>query len=180
MGANDVRRRWWDPENEDSPYISNKFRFSNVAAWLGDYIYMRVEEVYFNAAEAALRLGDEDKAVLYLNAVMQKRDSSYDASNYTGTFLGATTNSWTGSLLENILVQKRIELWGEFGRLIDVRRLGQGLDRRVADGFSEECLSTMSGNGVNLSVPDTYDWVMTIPQDEINNNPNINEEDQNP
>lgn len=180
MGEKDIRRNWWDPDNEDSPYMSSKFRFTNVAAWLGDYIYMRVEEIYFNAAEAALRLGHEDKAAGYLNAVMKERDEDYDASLYSGTLLGPTTNSWTGSLLESILINKRIELWGEFGRLIDVRRLGQGIDRRATDGFAEECLSTMSGNGVNLSDPDTYDWVMTIPQDEINNNPNINEEDQNP
>lgn len=180
IGSGDIRKNWWDPDNEESPYVSSKFSFTNVSAWLGDYIYMRVEEIYFNAAEAALRLGEEYTAVKYLNAVMQKRDPGYDASAYTGTLLGATTNSWTGSLLENILIQKRIELWGELGRLTDVRRLGQGIDRRTTDGFSEECISTMTGNGVNLSDPDTYDWVMTIPQDEINNNPNINEEDQNP
>ena len=181
MEPDDIRRRWWNPDNEDSPYISEKFRFSNVASWLGDYIYMRVEEMYFDAAEAALRLGDADKAVEYVNAVMSKRSTSYDAGRYTAsTYLGATSVTWTGSLLENILIQKRIELWGEFGRLIDIRRLGQCIARKSADGFADECLTTMSRNGVNLNNPDTYDWVMTIPQDEINNNPNINEEDQNP
>ena len=181
MAPDDIRRQWWDPDDKDSPYISKKFRFSNVASWLGDYIYMRVEEMYFDAAEAALRLGDSDKAVKYLNAVMAKRSPSYDASRYTvSTRLGATTNTWVITLLETILVQKRIELWGEFGRLVDIRRLGQGIDRKAADGFSDECLTTMSRNGVNLGNADTYDWVMTIPQDEINNNPNINEEDQNP
>ncbi len=176
----DIRRRWWDPDNEESPYISDKFHFSNVSSWLGDYIYMRVEEMYFDAAEAALRLGDKDKAVKYLNAVMSKRVAGYDASRYNGTNLGATTNSWVGSLLEEILVEKRVELWGEFGRVVDVRRLGQGIDRSASDGFADECLTTMSRNGVVLTNPENYNWVMTIPQDEINNNPNINEEDQNP
>lgn len=180
IGSNDIRRAWWDPDNSEAPYASDKFHFTNVAAWLGDYIYMRVEEMYFDAAEAALRLGDSDKAVRYLNDVMKKRDSTFDASSFSGTSLGSTTNSWTGSLLENILIQKRVELWGEFGRVTDVRRLGQGIDRKVADGFNEGCISTMEGNGVNLLNPDTYDWVLTIPQTEINNNPNINEEDQNP
>ncbi len=180
MPADDIRREWWDPENTESPYISRKFRFSNVAAWLGDYIYMRVEEFYFDAAEAALRKGDRDKAVKYMNAVMQKRSGSYDAENYSGTLLGALTNSWTGSLLENILIQKRVELWGELGRVADVRRLGQGIERRTSDGFTEDCITTMNRNGINLTDPETYDWVMTIPQDEINNNPYINEGDQNP
>lgn len=48
----DIRRAWWDPDDKESPYISKKFKFTNVAAWLGDYIYMRVEEFYFDAAEA--------------------------------------------------------------------------------------------------------------------------------
>ena len=134
--------------------------------------------MYFDAAEAALRLGDEDKAVGYLNDVMSVRCPRYDAPYKSGTLLGSTTNSWTESLLEEILIQKRIELWGELGRVVDVRRLGQGIDRTAEDGFADECLTTMSG--VNLKNPETYDWVLTIPQDEINNNPNINEEDQNP
>lgn len=180
MPADDIRRAWWDPENPESPYVSNKFSFSNVAAWLGDYIYMRVEEFYFDAAEAALRKGDRAKAVKYLNEVMQKRSESYNAENYSGTLLGALTNSLTGSLLENILIQKRVELWGEFGRVTDVRRLGQGIERRSSDGFADDCLTTMARNGIDLTNPETYDWVMTIPQDEINNNPNINEGDQNP
>ncbi len=180
MRGNDIRLRWWNPDDREAPYVSDKFHFSNVAAWLGDYIYMRVEEIYFDAAEAALRLGNQDKAVAYLNAVMQKRSAGYDASSKSGLLLGATTNSWTGSLLEEILVQKRIELWGEFGRVTDVRRLGQGIDRKSTDGFADECLTTMASNGVVLTDPENYEWVMTIPQDEINNNPNINEEDQNP
>ncbi len=179
MSADDVRRAWWDPDDKESPYIGKKFHFSNVASWLGDYIYMRVEEMYFDAAEAALRLGDDEKAVKYLNAVMRKRVSQYDASVYSGLLLGSSTGSWTGSLLDKILINKRIELWGEFGRLLDVRRLGQSIERSASDGFAEECLSMMSSNGISLTA-DTYDWVMTIPQDEINNNPYINAEDQNP
>ncbi len=63
----------------------------------------------------------------------------------------ATTTTWTGSLLENILTHRRIELWGEYGRLFDVRRLGQGIDRRTDDGFSEECISMMNRRNVNIT-----------------------------
>ncbi len=180
MEPDDIRRRWWNPDNEDSPYISEKFRFSNVASWLGDYIYMRVEEMYFTAAEAALRLGNPDEARDLMNKVMAKRNPKYNAYNYSGTHLGATTTTWTGSLLENILIQRRVELWGEYGRVFDVRRTGQGIDRRTEDGFAEECISAMKRNGINLTNADTYDWVLTIPKDELDANPNINEEDQNP
>lgn len=184
MNPTDVRRDWWDPNDKDAPYVGRKFAFSNVASWLGDYIYMRVEEMYFTAAEAALRSENLPNNVQVardlMNTVMAERDTRYNANNRSGLNLGATTTTWTGSLLEDILIQRRIELWGEYGRLFDVRRLGQGIDRRADDGFSEECLSGMSRRNVDLTKADTYDWVITIPQDEINANPNINEEDQNP
>lgn len=180
ISTSDIRARWWDPDNEESPFLSRKFAFSNVESWLGDYLYMRVEELYFSAAEAALRNGDEAEARRLMNLVMAPRNPAYDAGAYSGTFLGATTTTWTGSLLENILTQRRIELWGEYGRLFDVRRLGQGIDRKAEDGFSSECIATMTRNGVDITRPDTYDWVLTIPKDELDANPNINEEDQNP
>lgn len=55
INPTDIRRAWWDPADKESPYIGKKFSFSNLASYLGDYIYMRVEEMYFTAAEAALR-----------------------------------------------------------------------------------------------------------------------------
>lgn len=61
-----------------------------------------------------------------------------------------------------------------------MKRLGQGIVRNADDGFSSECLTSMSRNGIDISDPDTYDWVMLIPQDELDANPNINEGDQNP
>ncbi len=180
ISDNDIRKRWWNPNDRESPYVSTKFSFSNVAAWLGDYIYMRVEEMYFTAAEAALRSGDEDSARNLMNTVMAPRNPGYNASAYRGTMLGATTTTWTGSFLENILLQRRVELWGEYGRLFDVRRLGQGISRSTEDGFSSDCMTTMSRNRINITNPDTYDWILMIPKDELDANPNINEEDQNP
>ena len=180
ISATDIRRDWWDPSDKESPYVSKKFSFANVASFLGDYIYMRVEEMYFTAAEAALRLDDLKNARELMNTVMAERDPGYSANTRSGTLLGATTTTWTGSFLENILTHRRIELWGEYGRLFDVRRLGQGIDRRTDDGFSEECISMMNRRNVNITKADTYDWVLTIPKAELNANPNINEEDQNP
>ena len=141
---------------------------------------MRVEEMYFTAAEAALRLGHVQDARDIMNEVMAPRNPSYNANYYSGTFLGSTTTTWTGSLLENILIQRRVELWGEYGRLFDVRRLGQGIDRKTSDGFSNDCITAMSRAGINLTNPNTYDWVLTIPKAELDANPNINSEDQNP
>ena len=172
--------------NELPDYANIKFRPAQGAyedfkvGGAADHPYMRVEEMYFTAAEAALRLDDLKSARELMNTVMAERDPGYSANNRSGTLLGATTTTWTGSFLENILTHRRIELWGEYGRLFDVRRLGQGIDRRTDDGFSEECISMMNRRNVNITKADTYDWVLTIPKAELDANPNINEEDQNP
>ena len=181
IGVNDIRRRWWDPDNKQSPYLGRKFTFSKVSSSLGDVPYMRVEEAYFNAAEATLRLNNnEGEARELLKKVMEKRDTSYKADNYSGTSLGLTTNEFTGSLLENIILQKRIEFWGEFGRVWDVRRLGQGIKRTEEDGFAPSCIKAMNDKGVDLTSTSTWDWVMFIPQAEIEANEDISSEDQNP
>ena len=96
ISATDIRRDWWDPSDKESPYVSKKFSFANVASFLGDYIYMRVEEMYFTAAEAALRLDDLKSARELMNTVMAERDPGYSANNRSGTLLGATTTTWTG------------------------------------------------------------------------------------
>lgn len=179
IGENDIRRAWWDPQNEQTPYISSKFSFSNLTSALGDVPYLRVEEAYFNAAEAAVRMEDDTQARILLNAVMAKRDPSYSAAAYSGTALGATTNTYRGSLLENILLQKRIEFWGEFGRVWDVRRLGQGITRTEEEGFSSTCITNMNNKGVDITSPGTWDWVQFVPKAEIDANPQIGEEDQN-
>ena len=183
MGTNDARREWWSPDaknpSSDGPtyaYIQKKFRFSDPKQWLADMIWMRIEEIYLTAAEAECRLGNESKAIGYLKDLMAKRDEDY-VCNKTGTSLGALTSDLTGSLLEEILIQRRIELWGEFGRIFDIKRLKQGFTRTEAMGFPKEALL----NGTNTQNPESYAWVLTIPQSEFDGNVNMDSvTDQNP
>lgn len=179
MGVNDIRRNWWnpnDPNNEEGGYQQEKFKFADVSLWTGDYIWMRVEEMYLTAAEAYCRLGDESKARLNLNAVMQQRDADYNCTK-TGTALGKLTSDETGSLLEEIITQRRIELWGEFGRIYDIRRLKQGFTRTTDMGWPASALI----QGTDTQDPESYAWVMTIPQSEFDGNPSLDQtKDQNP
>ena len=183
MNETDARRAWWDPENQYSTggFAQKKFDFSNTDTWEGDYIYMRIEEMYLTAAEAGVRAGITAKAKEYLNALMEKRDPNYTGSNKTGTALGDLTTDETGSLLEEILIQRRIELWGEDGRIHTIKRLHQGFYRNAAHGWPADLLLT--GNAT--SDPECYAWVLTIPQSEFTDNANMNPEfipvgDQNP
>ena len=137
---------------------------------------MRVEEMYLIAAEAECRLGEEPAAIEDLMALMSKRDAGYTCTK-TGTALGATTDEWTGSLLEEILIQRRIELWGEAGRVYDIRRLKQGFKRTADMGWPSSAL--LSGRPTDD--PENYMWVLTIPQSEFDGNENMTlENDQNP
>ncbi len=182
MSATDARRAWWD-ENAYSTqaYYDGiqqvKFEpktYNN--PYTGDYVWMRVEEMYLNAAEAACRLNNYTQAKQYLTQLMAKRDPNYTCTK-TGNTLGALTSDVTGSLLEEIITQRRIELWGEAGRVYDIKRLKQGFTRNTADGWPSN--ATLSGRPTTN--PENYMWVMTIPLAEFNNNPNLNiDTDQNP
>ncbi len=192
MSDTDDRKEAWFPSLDDwsetpSAFIPAKWRgahlqrkmvFSDPAQWLGDYIWMRVEEMYLTAAEAECRQGKEGEAKDHLMALMAHRDVNYDCSSKTGNTLGALTSDVTGSLLEEIILQRRIELWGEFGRVFDIKRLKQGFVRPSSDGWAAGCNLQARPATKN---PENYMWVLTIPQAEFDGNKNMTlDNDQNP
>mgnify|MGYP000010643908 FL=1 len=137
---------------------------------------MRVEEMYLTAAEAECRLGEEAEAIKDLTSVMSKRVDGYTC-NKTGAALGKLTTDVTGSLLEEIITQRRIELWGEIGRIYDIRRLKQGFVRTTEMGWPVATLLTNRPS----NDPESYMWVLTIPQTEFDGNINMDPiKDQNP
>lgn len=184
--ASDARKAWWNKEVlYDGATVGlqqYKFLFQDPSdPYIGaDHIFMRIEEMYLNAAEAACRLNNEGEAKNLLNALVQTRFEDYDCSALTGTALGALTTDLTGSLLEEILIQRRIELWGEAGRIYDIKRCRQGFERLAEWGHPAAATTIGRGSDVDWADPDSYDWVMTIPQAEIDANDNITEADQNP
>lgn len=185
MSATDARRGWWESfefSNEDEvdmeEFIQVKYRFSDYTNWLGDRIIMRVEEMVLMEAEALCRLGRDGDAIAALKRLMARRDPNYD-TNKTGTAMGALVTDETGSLLEEIITQRRIELWGEYGRVWDIRRLKQGLVRTAAMGHTTDGINAT--NALKTDNPETWDWVMTIPIQEFNSNPSLSQGvDQNP
>ena len=172
MGAHDARRGWWSYEvladGATKGYQQYKFLFKDASAPQtgADHIFMRAPEMQLIIAETACRLGNESEAKAALNELMKTRDANYDCSNLSGTALGALTTDMTGSLLEEILIQRRIELWGEFGRVYDIKRLRQGFVRTAEMGHPVNGLLTK----LHTDDPETFDWVMTIPAKEYNAN----------
>lgn len=187
LGPQDARRAWWmgdfdnanyASEGETIKYCQRKFKFQGTS-WLGDYIYMRAEEMLLTAAEAYCQEGNDPKAREFLRELMAQRDPAYTGDTKSGNSLGKLTAgsdgaTETGSLLEEIINQRRIELWGEFGRLFDIKRLGQGFKRVAPESGDNPNFSAAAlvGNHDTQS-PGTFAWVLLIPQVELDGNPEI-------
>jgi hypothetical protein len=124
-----------------------------------DFPIMRVEEMYLIEAEATAYT-NQSKAAELLNSFMAYRitDGSYDCS---------PKNTSQQSLVDEIIFQKRVELWGEGVNYYDAKRLKLGLHR----GYK----------GVNASAYNvTFDvdsifpiWNCRIPETERQGNPAI-------
>lgn len=185
ISSTDDRMKWFPemspysalvPSEWNGAHLQRKMYFSDPAQWLGDYIWMRVEEMYLNAAEAECRQGKDGEARAHLMALMSQRDASYTCTK-SGHTLGALTSDNTGSLLEEIILQRRIELWGEAGRVWDIKRLKQGFVRNADDGWNSGALL----RNRPTTNPENWMWVLTIPQAEFDGNENMDvSKDQNP
>ena len=189
--ATDSRRAWWtDPAeaDEDSalpsyqkPYIQHKLVYKNVASGTGDYILMRAEEMALIVAEAACHDKDYTTAREYVKMVTSQRDSDYEANltKYPDSNVITTeTSSHIASLMDYILFQRRVELWGEFPRMQDLQRLGLPMHR----DFGNEESNNHKSDGIAYDYEAGYDgFIYAIPLEEFNGNTAMNPEtDQNP
>lgn len=168
MDDNDIRKQAFiaPVEEEEAPlvnYASVKFYTPQRGSWAADYLMMRAGEMYLIEAEALARQGDNDgQAQDLLNELIGARDADYETS-LTGQ-----------ALIDEILLQRRIELWGEGFRLLDIKRLKLPLDRTHATNH----LPSLAGE---LSIPaEDAKFLFRIPQSEIDANENISMSDQNP
>lgn len=159
------------------PMNQLKFRVKNAGSWEADYLYMRAAEMYLIEAEALARqgAGQEANARTVLQTLVQARFPAYTTSA-TGT-----------ALINEILLQRRIELWGEGFALIDIKRLKTGLNRPGGDGNhggSNLQTGSLAGSnfppGATTTGPADPRFIMKIPQAELDLNPNIPLSDQNP
>lgn len=179
--ATDVRKGLWDPTgtnptfslpvgvvtNSTASYRQKKFAVAGTTS-VGDVVNMRVAEMFLIEAEARARLGIAGAAAETTNAqnvlftLVKNRDAGYVLSTKTGT-----------ALLDEILIQRRIELWGEGFRFFDLKRMNAPLDRNGGN-------ATIALSGV-LAVPaGGVEWQWAIPQAEIDSNPAIGPAGQNP
>ncbi|MEI7831258.1 MAG: RagB/SusD family nutrient uptake outer membrane protein [Prolixibacteraceae bacterium] len=173
IAATDVRKTFWyptavaDKQPEVPPagvrynYMSSKFKAVSVSDSRGDFPWIRVAEMYLIEAEALARAGKETEAkdVLYLLA--KDRNPLYVKSTNAGQ-----------ALIDEILVQRRIELWGEGRSWTDLKRLGLPMIRTVGlnggQGVHVESFATVTNIPAGGNI-----WTWMIPQAEIDSNPLI-------
>ena len=106
------------------PFIVQKFRLPGTpsTSTMGDIPYMRASEMFLIEAEAKARLGRDADAAKVLFDLVTKRDVAYKLSTNTGT-----------KLTDEIMLNRRTELWGEGFRFLDLKRLNQPLNRNGAN-----------------------------------------------
>jgi len=172
--ATDVRKKMWEPNPtatnfplpattfKREPYMSRKFKIKEANTTLGDVPYIRLAEVYLTIAEALANIpGREAEARQKLYELNRTRNANYVLSTNSGA-----------ALIEEILVYRRVELWGEGHRFYDLKRLNRGLDRRTAPNY----VAASVGDVMVVPAGDPR-WQWVIPRVEIQANTNSKQND---
>lgn len=191
MGEEDIRRKWWVcldkgdaiPDDAFSDYFMGgtqepnweitgqqvKFKSAGGAGnSKGDTLLMRLGEMYYILAEAQARLGEEAAATATLMTIMQTRDAQYSIA-----LSGA-------ELVDEIMRNKRIDLWMEGQRFFDMKRLGvvpnrlnsSNIQKYLSGPAKETAIGRNSGNNT-VFLPTSADskyWQFAIPFAEIRAN----------
>jgi len=173
ISATDVRKKMWEPAPTATnfplpatnfarqPYMSRKFSVKVVGApTLGDVPLMRSAEMYLILAEAYARTAGGDlNARTALFSLVSKRDPNAVISTNTGQ-----------ALINEILFNRRIELWGEGFRWLDMKRLNIDLNRTTAV-FPNFVSASVSGT---LTIPaGDVKWQFLIPRAEMEANKSL-------
>ncbi|WP_343531406.1 RagB/SusD family nutrient uptake outer membrane protein [Pedobacter sp.] len=140
-------------------YMQKKFVVSDPAVSAGDIPYMRVAEMYLIAAEAKAKLGFINEAADIIDVLAKNRDPNYTRPDNISD-IGNDNNGL-------IMMQRRIELWGEGFRFLDLKRLKLSLDRSGTGSTT-----TLANVGVTTPInADNVRWQFLIPRREMQANP---------
>ena len=180
----------YPPAGNLYPWMSQKFIVTAIdntsAAYEGslytaDVPYMRLPEMILIEAEGYARAGKTSEAQTALEKLAKMRDPAYTACTSTGD-----------ELIEEIMFQRRIELWGEGFRFLDLKRLNMPLDRgpKPRDGYNQggwksyKKQTNLDPLASNYNMYDaqeigeenryreagSIEWQFVIPQNEIDHN----------
>ena len=158
----DIRKQCWDrtgatvtipPGGARVPYQNKKFLAKSDALSVGDVPYMRAAEMYLIEAEARARQGQNAAAQAALFTLAKNRNPAYTQSTATGQLL-----------IDEIMFNRRIELWGEGFRFTDLKRTNAPMDRA---GIPNHLIALTQ---VTTIPAGDVKWEFLFPQDEVNTN----------
>ena len=129
-------------------YTMSKFSYQNGNPMLASPAVVRMGEVVLNVAEAYAHLGNEAKALEYVNVIRSRagipvwRDKAhYESEGYK-------------DLLDVVLDERRLELCFEGHRALDLYRNGRAIDRRFAGNQDWEVIElTEDEKGLDFRFP---------------------------
>lgn len=122
--------------------------------------YMRASEMLLIEAEAAYQNGDAGTTVSCINELMAKRDPSY--------VIPATSGQ---ALLDEVKLQRRLELWGEGFNWFDYKRWNEVIEYKAFDKDNIENMGSYPTSVARAYQPDFMNgWRAAIPQSEFTYN----------
>lgn len=181
----DARKNWWNGvvANEASSgpnksYAQLKYKYKNISDYTGDYIFLRAEEMLLIEAEAKARLTQYNAArtlLLELGAVRDPEMATRIAARSDAATYNTDSHGALNTIVDEILFQRRVELWFEAGRLFDIKRLKIGFNRDYSGTNHSNLLKT------KVTTANSKEFVLPIPQQEFDGNENMDiGVDQNP
>jgi hypothetical protein len=167
---NDMRKKWFQsPSASITPAVTPApqaiawklpyacLKFGHQDGFTMDYLYMRAGEMLLIEAEALAQKGAKETAATVLKELLSQRNPAWNKTTVT---------------IDDIWLQRRIELWGEGFAMFDLKRLHKGIDRNYtgSNHYSSAKFAVPAGD---------KRWIYRIPQTEIRENPDITEADNN-
>lgn len=152
LDSTDIRKKWFDPSD-----LGNLWKFYDPDRvimgdrdWLNDLVYMRIEEMYLIASEAAWRSDDKAEAVAILKELVAERNPKADINE--------------NNIKEQIYYNWRIEMWGEGKALMTLKRFDMPAKKRGSNHYAAKEQEVLYS---------TYYLRYQVPYAEYSQNPNI-------
>ncbi len=151
----------------NSPAIYGQLKFAVFALpGVSQQCFMRAGEMYLIEAEALCKQASPDEAAAkaLLDELNGARDDAYSPTSASGQ-----------DLIDQILLTRRMELWGEGAAWFDLKRLGASISRKSyqEEDANGECAGTFGKNWAVTVGPNdagTNDWVWVVPLGETQYN----------
>ena len=153
----DIRCNLFDSDKDEVIYLYKYQPQEGESIEDANIPLVRLSESYLNAAEAAVKTGDNAKAIMYLKAIALR-------ANPTAVLPEQIS-------IDDILEERRKELIGEGHRMFDLLRNNKKV---VRVDITDDHMSEIEHFAETMEFDrNYYRSVLPIPQREINSNPNI-------